>query len=107
MVSMVKMVQFSVGDHLSRTWDKLIGMRIEGEPERGSAAARTASGAFSLDPHLDPPPRQLEEESLCAPLQRARLSDLQTERMNHAAVADEGHYPEAEVDDLAFGEMRA
>ncbi len=41
------------------------------------------------------------------PSQRAGLSYLQTQSMNQAAVAHEGHYPEAQVDDLAFGKMRA
>src|SRR6185437_7571256 len=39
--------------------------------------------------------------------QRTSLADLQTQGMNQAAVPDEGHYPEAQVDDLTFGEMLA
>jgi hypothetical protein len=39
--------------------------------------------------------------------QRAGFSNLQTESMNQAAIAYEGHYPEAQVDDLAFCKMLA
>src|SRR5216684_6838267 len=39
--------------------------------------------------------------------QRAGFSNLQTESMNQAAIAHEGHYPEAQVDDLTFCKMLA
>jgi hypothetical protein len=40
-------------------------------------------------------------------LQWTGAADLKTEHMNQAAIADEGHDPDPQVDDLLLGELRA
>lgn len=44
---------------------------------------------------------------LCAMRQRAGPTNLKTKHANQAAIADEGHNADPEVDDLTFRELLA
>src|SRR5579863_3840402 len=84
------------------TWPRLFSAHL-GAAKKGMAGARCRPSHSGL--------RWSKRDRSCqsgkALSNRTSLADLQTQGMNQTAVADEGHYPEAQVDDLAFGKMRA